>query len=208
MDSHQLALWQDGGRLFSMATPHRDLAPTATPFRIRIAQPENAAELTAFMDRCFREAYRGMCRDADIDAYCAGSFLEARQRAELRDPALRTLLIAGDGSDEGPEGWAGYAQLRWGEPGSGVRGSPAVEVARFYVDRPWHGRGVAQMLMRAALDVGAAEGARVAWLGVFQRNVRAVRFYEKAGFRIVGEQTFTMGSDVQLDHIMARPIPV
>ena len=42
------------------------------------------------------------------------------------------------------------------------------------------------------------------WLGVWQRNPRAVRFYEKCGFRRVAEATFVLGTDVQTDWVMAR----
>jgi GNAT superfamily N-acetyltransferase len=181
-----------------MTSTHHDTI--AAPLRIRVATPEDARALTAFMTDCFRETYVSLCAAEDIDAYVAGAFLEPRQRAELQDPSMRTLLI------EERDAWAGYAQLKWGEPAPSVRGRPAVELARFYVDRPWQGRGVAQVLMRAALEAAAAEGARVAWLGVWQRNPRAVRFYEKAGFRVVGTQGFTMGRDVQQDHVMARGI--
>ena len=44
------------------------------------------------------------------------------------------------------------------------------------------------------------------WLGVWQENPRAIAFYQRSGFNIVAEQTFMLGSDRQMDFVMARSI--
>ena len=68
------------------------------------------------------------------------------------------------------------------------------------------GRGVAHALMGAALDAARARGAKTLWLGVWERNQRAVAFYGKYGFSRVGEHTFVLGSDAQTDWLLARPL--
>jgi ribosomal protein S18 acetylase RimI-like enzyme len=81
-----------------------------------------------------------------------------------------------------------------------------MELKRLYVIRSWHGKGVAQALMHAAFDVARARGAKTLWLGVWERNERAVAFYGKHGFTRVGEHTFVLGSDPQTDWLLARPL--
>jgi ribosomal protein S18 acetylase RimI-like enzyme len=81
-----------------------------------------------------------------------------------------------------------------------------MEVVRFYVDRPWHGRGVAHQLMAAAADAAQAAGARTLWLGVWERNPRAIAFYRKCGFEDVGTQIFVLGADHQQDLVLARSL--
>jgi ribosomal protein S18 acetylase RimI-like enzyme len=100
----------------------------------------------------------------------------------------------------------GYALLRTGEVPGCVDGPMPVELARFYVEGAWQGRGVAQVLMAAGLQEAEDMGARTLWLGVWERNVRAIRFYEKHGLRRVGAQTFQLGHDIQIDDVMARPV--
>lgn len=85
-------------------------------------------------------------------------------------------------------------------------GPAPLELKRLYVARAWHGRGVAQALMNAVLDAARARGAKTLWLGVWERNPRAVAFYEKYGFTRVGEHSFILGSDVQTDWVLARPL--
>jgi ribosomal protein S18 acetylase RimI-like enzyme len=60
--------------------------------------------------------------------------------------------------------------------------------------------------MRACVEQARAWHCDVLWLGVWEHNPRAIAFYEKQGFRKVGRHTFMVGSDVQYDDVMARPL--
>jgi ribosomal protein S18 acetylase RimI-like enzyme len=60
--------------------------------------------------------------------------------------------------------------------------------------------------MHAGLDAARARGARTVWLGVWERNARAMAFYRKHGFARVGAHTFMLGTDAQTDWLLARPL--
>ena len=81
-----------------------------------------------------------------------------------------------------------------------------MELERFYVAREWHGLGLAQLLMTRVIAVASQAGAAALWLGVWERNARAIAFYRKFGFIDVGPMSFMLGSDLQTDRIMCRPI--
>ncbi len=134
-----------------------------------------------------------------MDAYLAETYGHDLQRAELADQSIATLLA------EGGEGLAGFAQVRDHDVPPCVTGPDPVELWRFYVDQRWHGRGLAQQLMRAVDDEARARGARTLWLGVWERNFRAQAFYSKCGFIDVGSHAFMLGTDRQTDRVMARP---
>jgi ribosomal protein S18 acetylase RimI-like enzyme len=51
-----------------------------------------------------------------------------------------------------------------------------------------------------------AAGSAALWLGVWERNSRAVAFYLKSGFDVVGEQIFKVGEDPQRDLVMRRDV--
>ena len=183
-----------------------DGAPPRAAPRLRRAVPADAAALAAFAVRLFRETYgpaadpalSGGSRPEDVEAYVAPHFGPALQAAELADPALTTLVAE---TDDGA--FAAYAQLRAPSPHPAAP-SGAAEVARFYVDWPWQGRGVAGALMAALVDAARAAGATALWLAVLQRNARAVGFYRREGFRVAGTGIFRMGAEVQDDWIMVR----
>jgi ribosomal protein S18 acetylase RimI-like enzyme len=167
---------------------------------IRAARVPDAPWLAALAERTFRETYSAHNTPEDMERYVGQHFGPARQEAELGDAGMTTLIAEVDGQA------AGYVQLARAPAPSGVTGSAPVEIHRFYVDRPWHGLGVAQQLMDAAVSAAKAAGAGTIWLGVWERNPRAIAFYRKSGFRDAGTQTFVLGGDHQRDLVLARPL--
>ena len=166
----------------------------------RPAVADDAAVLATFGERVFRDTFGPHNTAADMDAYCSGAFGLAKQRAELADPDRHTILAT-----QGE--LVGYAQLRSGPPPAFVTGDAPVELLRFYVDGRWHGRGVAQAMMRHVIELVQRRGARTLYLSVWDRNHRAIAFYERLGFRLVGSKQFLLGADVQVDHVMMLGLP-
>jgi ribosomal protein S18 acetylase RimI-like enzyme len=87
-----------------------------------------------------------------------------------------------------------------------VTGPHPIELWRFYLDAKWHGRGLAQELMTRVLESATELGAETLWLGVWERNPRAIAFYTKVGYIDVGAHTFVVGNDAQTDRILTRAI--
>ena len=166
--------------------------------RIRRGVPADAPALAELAERTFRETYAPFNSPADMEGYVAAHFGPDRQVLELQESSIVTLVAEEDGR------LAGYAQLRRSDPPACVTGASPMEVLRFYVDRPWHGRGVAQRLMGGVEAAARAEGARTLWLGVWERNQRGIAFYRKCGFRQTGVQTFVLGTDRQRDFVLVR----
>jgi ribosomal protein S18 acetylase RimI-like enzyme len=167
---------------------------------IRRATADDAAPLAELALRSFLDAFEALNDPDDVAAYTARAYGPAQQAAEIANPDIVTLVGKVDGR------MAGYAQLRWIPPGPGVDGPEPVEIMRFYLDAQWHGRGIAQRLMDATLRTAREEGARTVWLAVWERNPRAMAFYAKYGFRLVGQQDFQLGSERQNDFVMTRPL--
>lgn len=178
-------------------------APKSDEVLIRRAEAADAEVLAELASRTFQEAFAADNNPEDMALHVAHSFGPAQQLAEITAPDIRTLLAVSDGQV------VGFAQLRTGVPPACVTFADTVELWRIYVDRPWHGRGVAQRLMSAAITEAAAMGAGSVWLGVWERNPRAIAFYGKCGFVDVGTHTFLLGQDPQTDRVMVlSPLPV
>lgn len=165
-------------------------------FTVRRAAPADAAALAELGARTFYDTFAADNRPEDMSAYLASAFTPARLAAELNDP-LSLFLVA-----EAAGELVGYAKLYRGEPHGSVSGPDAVELARLYAASEWLGRGVGQELMRACLVEARREGRRTIWLGVWERNARAIAFYRRWGFREVGATAFFVGSDKQTDTVM------
>jgi ribosomal protein S18 acetylase RimI-like enzyme len=170
--------------------------------RIRHANAADAAPLAELAARTFHDTFAADNDPSLMAIYMARSYNPSAQLAEITNPTMRTLLaeIAGQA--------VAYTQLR---PLSidtppCVTGPQPCEIMRFYVDRPWIGRGVAQRLMETAMNEARSLCAKTIWLGVWEFNPRAIAFYRKFGFELVGDHDFLFADVVQTDLVMSRAI--
>jgi ribosomal protein S18 acetylase RimI-like enzyme len=168
--------------------------------QIRLAQPSDAVALSDLAVRTFRDTFAAANTAEDMAMYLAKSYSVAQTEQELADPAMATLVAESDGT------LIAFAQLRLGSAPPGPETAAPVEIWRFYVDQPWHGRGIAAELMARVESHAADHGAQTLWLGVWEHNARGIAFYRKTGFTDVGEQEFVLGTDVQRDRVMLRPV--
>ena len=168
---------------------------------IRTGVATDATALADLAARTFRETFAADNRPEDMALHIAHAYGTSQQQRELVDPDVTTLLVEVDGQ------LAGYAQLRSGVAPACVIGEAPVELWRFYIAQPWHGRGVAQALMRRVASEAYRRGGRTLWLGVWERNERAKSFYHRNGFMDVGSHMFMVGTDAQTDRVLVRPLP-
>jgi len=176
-------------------------APDTVPgeWTIRAAGPGDAGWLAGFAARQFNAAYAEDNAPADMADYCARNFTEARFAALLADPAAGTLVAESRGVP------IAYAVVRRSaSPPEAVGEGPATEIARFYVDADWHGSGLASAMLREAERTALEWRADTIWLTVWTRNPRAIRFYRKHGYTVVGSMQFRLGAELQEDHLMIR----
>lgn len=167
---------------------------------IRRAAIDDAAIVAALAASTFEETFGADNRPEDMAAHLATAYGVAKQTAEIENPAYVTLLAFADGA------LAAFAQVRRQNPPPCVTGAQPIEIHRFYVDKRWHGRGLARPLIDACLDAARSFDARTLWLSVWERNPRAQAFYAKVGFTRVGEADFWVGPDRQTDYILVRAL--
>ncbi|UPT73871.1 MAG: GNAT family N-acetyltransferase [Elusimicrobiota bacterium] len=168
---------------------------------IRVAIPSDANRLAELAERTFRDTFSGANTKEDVNLHCKTSYGESIQAAEIADPALVTLVCEERGS------LIAFAQLRWGKAPGSIPGDSPGEIQRLYVAAEWHGKGVARELMEACLRRFEEAKTDTIWLGVWERNPRAISFYRKFGFAEVGDHVFQLGADRQRDIVMARRKP-
>ena len=175
------------------------------PETIRTATANDAGKLAELAAITFPLACPPSSTAADIAAHLAATLSEDNFRAYLADPDITILVIDAEGElrgysllvarpSEDPDVAAALAIL------------PSTELSKCYVHPDYHGLGAAAELMHASIAAAAAAGARGLWLGVNELNARAIRFYGKSGFRKVGTKSFRLGSTVEHDFVLERPV--
>ncbi|MCC7359906.1 MAG: GNAT family N-acetyltransferase [Anaerolineales bacterium] len=170
------------------------------PYTIRAATAADNTRLAEFGAAQFSAAFGADNTPENLAAYLAETYSPEKQAAQLAAPDSPYLIAEEAGRP------VGYAWLKFEPAPEGVPGQRPMELVRFYVDRAWHGRGLAQALMAACLDTARAVGADALWLSTWNRNARGIAFYLKQGFRIAGALTFVVGDDPQTDWLMVREL--
>jgi GNAT superfamily N-acetyltransferase len=167
---------------------------------IRTAVAADAAVVADLARRTFFDTFASTNDPNDMALHLAAAYGVEQQTRELQDPGVTTLLVEDDGRA------IAYAQLRNDHVPDCVTDAGAIELWRFYVDRDWHGRGVAAALMERVRAVARERGAITLWLGVWERNDRARAFYAKCGFSDAGQHIFLFGTDPQTDVVMVTTL--
>jgi ribosomal protein S18 acetylase RimI-like enzyme len=168
------------------------------PVVVRQAKDKDAKVIADIGWRVFEATFAHTCSADDMNDYLNTNFTPDVISAELRDER-KTFSVASIGDQV-----AAFAALTTGTHEPCLEHIPAperVELQRVYADINFHGRGVARALLDETLSVARKQGYKYIWLGVWEHNYRARRFYEKIGFKMVGSHDFWLGKDQQTDDI-------
>jgi ribosomal protein S18 acetylase RimI-like enzyme len=166
---------------------------------IRLAVSDDAAALAALGAKTFQDTYAAFNTAENMALHVAAAFSPERQRAEIEDPNGFVLVAH-------VLELIGYAHVTHEIVPPAVGDVHALEIKRFYVDRAWHGLGVAQRLMTETFKAAAERGAATIWLSVWDRNPRAIAFYRKVGFVDAGFVSFRLGNEMQNDFLMVKAL--
>jgi len=173
-----------------------------TKILIRQANIEDAKLLTDLAYTTFWDAFAHHPKNApdDLNHYMRQAFNQEQIHSELAEE--KNIFLIAEIGDEA----AGYSKIIIDNIEPGITAELPVELSRLYSHQKHLGQGVGQMLMDACFERARAEGRDVMWLGVWEYNPRAQRFYEKNGFRVVGTHVFLLGKDPQTDLLMQREL--
>jgi len=96
----------------------------------------------------------------------------------------------------------GYLKINFGQAQTELKDKKALEIERIYVLKKFHGKKVGQILYDTAFKIAKQTGANYLWLGVWEKNPRAINFYKKNGFVEFDKHIFKLGDDEQTDIMM------
>jgi diamine N-acetyltransferase len=167
---------------------------------IRHADAQDAFKLAAIGRLTFVETFAESNSKEDMHLYVQKAFTIEQLKKELDEPNT-TFLIAYDGDKP-----VGYAKLRTGYEPPELKAEAALEIERIYVRKAYLGKNVGKQLMQMCLSLATEQKFKLVWLGVWEHNPRAIKFYEKWGFEKFGSHPFILGFDAQTDILMKKKI--
>ncbi|MBO9634005.1 MAG: GNAT family N-acetyltransferase [Chitinophagaceae bacterium] len=167
---------------------------------IRYASAEDAQLIAALSRETFYHTFSSQNTAEDMEKFMSEQFSTERLVAQVGAPGnIFLLAYAGDQL-------AGYVRMLEGFPPAELLDLPTIEIARIYAVQDVIGKGVGKALMQRCIDIATEKKKRSIWLGVWEKNERAIAFYAKWGFEKFGEHDFVLGNDVQRDWMMRKLI--
>ncbi|MET4142076.1 GNAT family N-acetyltransferase [Pedobacter sp. UYP1] len=166
--------------------------------KITQASPEDFKIIQVIGRQTFLDSFAYSTTEADMTSYLEESFTEKKIRAELANPDSMFFVAWDD------ENTVGYLKVNTGKTQKELQDDTALEIERIYVKSSHHGKMVGQLLYDKALEIAILQDKAYLWLGVWEENPRAIRFYEKNGFVAFDKRIFKMGNDEQTDIMMKK----
>lgn len=167
---------------------------------IRRVEAGEALALQAIARETFTETFRGDNSSSSLQKY-----LKEHLNLEQMQKELATAESAFYFAQQG-EVIVGYLKLNQGAAQKEAHLENALEIERIYALASTHGQGVGQALCTQAIENAQTGGFAWLWLGVWEENPRAIRFYEKNGFMPFSVRTFVLGDEAQDDILMRKSI--
>lgn len=171
-----------------------------TPIRLSPCTDGDLATLRDLSIATFREAFESQNDPEDFWQYLTTAFSKSRLQEELANPQMN-FYFAWSG-----DCLAGYCKLNTHEAQTELKDPDGLEIERIYVAASFQGKGVGALMLREIEALAFQRGVRYLWLGVWQKNRGAIRFYQRHGYEIIGEHPYYIGSDRQTDWIMRREL--
>lgn len=167
---------------------------------VRPCGPEDLAVLRELSCSTFRETFASSNTPENLQAYLDRAYGLERLRAELAERESEFYFAELDGDA------VGYLKLNEALAQTEFQDPASLEVERIYVRRRAQGMGLGRTLLQHAVSSAAARGKRYIWLGVWEHNSKAMRFYQKNGFYRISEHSFFVGDDEQTDIILRKDL--
>ena len=146
--------------------------------------------------KTFSEAFGDDNNQSDLHKYLDEKFSTTQLSKELENPHSKFYFAKLE------EAVVGYLKVNFLNAQSEPNHESAMEIERIYVLQPYYGKKVGLALFNKALAIAKEKGVPYIWLGVWENNARAIRFYEKNGFKAFDTHTFVLGDDPQTDILM------
>ena len=148
----------------------------------------------------FRQTFADSNTEENMTAYLDSAYNEKKLYKELSNPDSSFFFILVD------ECLAGYLKINEFPSQTDINDIDSLELERIYILKNFQGAGLGKDLLEHTISVAIERGKKYIWLGVWEHNERAKRFYQKNGFYRIGAHSFVVGDDVQTDYVMRKDL--
>lgn len=157
-------------------------------------------DLKVLSRQTFFETFAAQNTKENMQQYLDMEFAEEKLTREISNPDSEFYLARLENKS------IGYLKINFADAQTQLKENNGMEVERIYVQKEFLGKNVGQFLFTKALETATKKNMDYIWLGVWEKNLRAIKFYEKNGFAKFSTHFFKVGEDEQTDVMMRKKI--
>lgn len=144
----------------------------------------------------FIDAFKKDNHPEDFQNYLDFAFSEDKIKKELNNPNSYFYFVYKN------EELVGYFKLNFNSAQTDVKLTDSVELERIYVIQSQQGKQIGATILKKAKNMANLQDKSFLWLGVWEHNKEAIRFYQRHGFYQFGTHPYFIGNDEQTDWLM------
>lgn len=168
--------------------------------RLVRVSPAEISELQILATRTFTDAFSKDNDEKNMQEYLNTNVTVAKLTDEMNHPGTQFYFAAvGDRN-------IGYLKINFGQAQTDLQDETSLEIERIYILNEFQGKKIGQFFIDQVLLIAAAKGLDYIWLGVWEKNTGAIKFYSRNGFVAFDQHPFMLGAEEQTDIMMKRLI--
>lgn len=166
----------------------------------RRIQPGEVSLLTTIARQTFADAFEAVNTPENFEMYVSKHLTEAAMSNELANPNSQFWWVC---AEEKP---VAYFKINFPTAQTDVNDAESLELERIYTIAEWQGKGIGSVILKQVEAIAQQHAMRYVWLGVWEKNHRAITFYERHGFKPFGSHVFILGNDEQTDILLRKDL--
>lgn len=169
-------------------------------YHIRSVTPEDLKDLQAISRETFKATFGAYTATNDMDKFLETNYSDKKLKQELNNASSKFFFL-----QVGPE-IAGYLKVNQASAQSENLGTDHFELEWIYLRQKFQYQGLGKVLLDYTLKLAREANKQIIWLGVYEKNLSAQKFYAKNGFKCFSQHTYQVGNDPQIDYLLEKKL--
>ncbi|MBP2058051.1 ribosomal protein S18 acetylase RimI-like enzyme [Lactobacillus colini] len=169
-------------------------------YTIKKVTTRDVKELQKISRLTFKETFGADNSAENMAEFLDKAYDEEKLLKEIKNPNSQFFFLLVDNKV------AGYLKVNEADAQSEDVAKNALEVERIYLSKDYQHRGLGLVLIKLAEKIARENNKDNMWLGVWEHNLNAQKFYQKDGFKRISQHTFIVGDDPQTDYILLKSL--
>lgn len=164
--------------------------------RLQRCSVSDIEQLVAISRTTFIDAFEKDNDPEDFKAYIDFAFERSKLLEELKTLNTTFYFVYKDTD------LVGYLKLNENDAQTDIKSEEAMELERIYVLKDFQGQHIGKWMLDEVKKIASIKKKNFLWLGVWENNANAIRFYQNHGFSKFGTHPYFIGKDEQTDWLM------